>query len=85
MRIAILVGTVLTLLGCHDQAIFPAAARTRAAAEFHCPAERVQLSPRAELGYQVMDVDACGRQARYACIHQPGSNIVTCVHEADSK
>jgi hypothetical protein len=83
-RIGILSVMVLSL-GCYGHEAFENAARARAAAEFHCPAEGVNIRPAPELGYEVMEVTACGQRAHYACVHQPGGHMITCIHEAEAK
>jgi len=60
-------------------------ATLRAANEFHCPEDRVGLTPRPDLSEGTYDVDACGHQARYTCIVDYGDSVVpevqTCTRE----
>jgi hypothetical protein len=84
LRIGIL-SVVSLAFGCYGHEAFETAARARAAVEFHCPPEGVNIRPAPELGYEVMEVTACGQRAHYACVHQPGGHMITCIHEAEAQ
>jgi hypothetical protein len=63
-------GTGLLISGC----LPPVAeiARVRAAHELGCPAEKVEVTARRDLDTdkRVLDVEACGKVARYAVLRQ---------------
>jgi hypothetical protein len=64
--------------GCYDAA---EVARDRARNEFHCPPERVVLSPREDLSPYTFDIDACGQRARYTCPRPHRLHEAACVRE----
>jgi hypothetical protein len=51
----------------------------RAAREFSCPPERVNVVSRADISRGLNDVEACGQRARYMCTTTPYAD--NCVRE----
>ena len=75
--------TVFLLSGCLTHEDFADTARARAANEFHCSPADIKLTSRPDLGFEVLDVAACGRRARYSCVNLPKSLRITCIREHD--
>jgi hypothetical protein len=57
-------------------------ARTRAAREFRCPAEKIEVTARPDIDINegIVDVEACGRVARYAVLRR---DLQWCIREPD--
>ena len=70
---------LLSFPGCTPEARVTA----RAAHEFSCPEEQVQVTPRPDLTETTYDVRACGHVARYTCTGSIDSmdNPMVCVRE----
>jgi hypothetical protein len=57
------------------------AARIRAAGEFHCPDDRIQVASREDIDSDTVDIRACGRRARYTCPRGGRWDGRTCIRE----
>jgi hypothetical protein len=73
---AFLLASLGALNGCYTT---DDAARIRASNEFQCPEDRVRVTPRDDIETYMVDIDACGKRARYTCPHS--RNSITCVRE----
>ena len=62
---------------------FPDALIRRAANELQCDAVRVNVIERGDIDYEVYDVEACGRRARYACVGGNRYEEYHCIREPD--
>jgi hypothetical protein len=56
-------------------------ARARAASELSCPEERIGVAHLEALGPGTMEVEACGRRARYTCFQRDLTRQPVCVRE----
>jgi hypothetical protein len=70
--------TVLLTTGCATMADM---AREQASRELRCPAETIAVTPRTDLNPHggILDVEACGKVARYAVVYREA----LCIREPD--
>jgi hypothetical protein len=75
-----ILGTVLLATGCISIPTVAEIARTRASRELRCPSEKIEVTARPDIDIyaRIVDVEACGKVARYAvsrreqfCIREP--------------
>ena len=66
-------------------ASFPDALIRRASHEFECDPIRINAIERADIGYEVYDIEACGQRARYTCTGGHRHEPYHCVHEPDPR